>query len=81
VAGVFLRELTLERMDSGLGRRHCEDEPTSTNIDRAQVEDVTKKGAVGLGILAVKQKMSSGKHEAEYIRLGWLGLTDLGSTL
>jgi hypothetical protein len=67
VSGVLLRKLTLERMDCGLRRRHRENQPLSPDINALQSEHIAEKGPICLGILAIKQKMSTRKHEAEYI--------------
>ena len=68
VPGMAIGELAVERMDAGLRRRHCKDEPPVADINRAEAEHVAEEGAVSFGILAEKKEVRPGNHAAEYIR-------------
>lgn len=70
VSGMLLGELALERMKSGLGGRHGEDQPALPNIARAEAENVAKEGAVRFRILAVEQEVRTENHVAKYSRDG-----------
>ena len=61
-------ELTVERVNSGLRRRHGKDEPSLANIHPAESEHMAEEKSVRLWIFTVKQEMRTGNHAAEYIR-------------
>jgi hypothetical protein len=70
VSGMTLRELTLQRMDSGFCWRHAEDEPAFTGINAGEIEDIAEEGTIGVGVFAVEQKVSTDNHARSIFRNG-----------
>jgi hypothetical protein len=60
--GVHLYEVAASRMNAHFSGRQLEDEPSTTRIDGAKVENVAKEGAIRVRILAVEQKMRAVDH-------------------
>src|SRR5260370_952499 len=52
----------ISRMNRGLGGWKLEDQPATAGVNAGELEQVTKKGAISLGIVAVKKNVSAGKH-------------------
>ncbi len=50
------------RMNRGLGGWKLEDQPATAGVNAGELKHVTKKGAISLGIVAVKKNVSAGKH-------------------
>src|SRR5439155_26766090 len=51
------------RMHRDLGRRKAEDQPSSPHVDARQLQDIEQKLAVGIGILAVDDRVSADDHD------------------
>jgi hypothetical protein len=49
-------------VQSGFSGRQCEDEPSVTGIDCAEIEDVAEEDAIRFGICAIEQDVSAGDH-------------------
>lgn len=72
VRGVALDEVVTRRMDSDLGGRQGEYEPSPTGIDTLKTEDVAEELAIGRGIFAVEEEVSPVDHRSVWeCRLGW----------
>jgi len=50
-------------MESGLCRRHREDQPAVAGVDGRKSKDIPKKGAISFHVLAVDDHMSARDHE------------------
>jgi hypothetical protein len=57
-------------MKGDLRRGEGEDQPAVTCVDRVETEDVLEEVAVGLGVLAVDDRVRSGYHVKEFKRVG-----------
>ena len=53
------------RMDSELGRRQREDQPTLARIHEAKAEHVPEEGPRRLGVVDVEQRVDAGDHGLE----------------
>lgn len=60
---VALDERTRGGVNTQLGRRELEDQPSAARIDGGKLESVAKEGPIGLGIVAVQQKVYAVDHE------------------
>lgn len=62
MVAVKLRKVATARVDRDLGRRQSEDQPASSGVDCAKVQDIAKELPIAFGVGAVKKKMSSRNH-------------------
>lgn len=79
--GVKLSGAGVSRVNGDLGRRQLEDQPAVTDVDEREAEDLAEEGAVGFGVVAVKQDVGAADHagesnatgNGEAEKLGWRG--------
>lgn len=62
-----VRIIFLRRMDSELGRRQSENEPTIACVNVRKLQDVAEKFSIRLGILAVEDHVHSGDHAGQNV--------------
>lgn len=60
----------VEGMDGDLGGRESKDQPTFTDVDGTESQNIPKERAVGFRILAVEEEMSAGDHGASLLDSG-----------
>src|SRR6266849_5352663 len=70
-SAVELTPLALRRMNAHFGGRQGKYEPAAARIHGAKAENVTKEGAIGLGVVAVEEDVSADNsrgHERKFIK-------------
>src|SRR5262249_52274230 len=53
-------------MNTGFGGRQAEDQPATTGVHGAEVEDVAKEGAVLFGMIAVEEDVGTDDHKHKF---------------
>ena len=62
VSRMTLDEALTRGMHGDLGRRQGEDQPSSAGVDTLKTQDLAQKTPIGIGILAIEQKVSAVDH-------------------
>ena len=62
----FMSVVCLGRVEGRLGRRKAEDQPSITSVRKRESQDVAKKSAIGLRILALDDYVRTIDHKRRY---------------